>query len=85
MELMDATAKSSHKGGRQSCQHEYKMNEEVGIICSLCNSVITEMRYVLPRFVSEFTTLRKKTNYHKSNGTIGSMTHGNQYKIFWQE
>lgn len=71
MELMDATAKSSHKGGGQSCQHEYKMNEEVGIICSLCNSVITEMRYVLPRFVSEFTTLRKKINYHKSNGTIG--------------
>ncbi|XXG44246.1 hypothetical protein AAC387_Pa01g4103 [Persea americana] len=58
MELMDATAKSSQKGGRQSCQHEYKMNEEVGIICSLCNSVITEMRYVLPRFLHSYGWVR---------------------------
>lgn len=59
MDFFDAIAKSSH-GGELSCQHEYKMDEEVGIICSLCHSVITEMRYVLPRFVSEFIILRKK-------------------------
>ncbi|XP_057509989.1 SNF2 domain-containing protein CLASSY 1-like [Actinidia eriantha] len=43
-----APDKSEHCG--QVCQHEYKLNEEIGIICQLCGIVKTEIKDVSPTF-----------------------------------
>ncbi|KAF8394861.1 hypothetical protein HHK36_018798 [Tetracentron sinense] len=42
---------SPSKGGGQSCQHEYKVDEEIGIICQLCGFVSTEIRDISPPFL----------------------------------
>ncbi|XP_077213128.1 SNF2 domain-containing protein CLASSY 1-like isoform X2 [Tasmannia lanceolata] len=44
----DFTTDNSCKGNRQPCDHEYKLDEQVGLICHLCNIVSTEIKYVLP-------------------------------------
>ncbi|KAM6583076.1 hypothetical protein CsatB_010078 [Cannabis sativa] len=33
------------------CEHDYKVDEEVGILCSLCGYVFTEIRDILPPFM----------------------------------
>ncbi|XP_072960913.1 SNF2 domain-containing protein CLASSY 1-like [Typha angustifolia] len=47
-ELCSETSINSEKNGEQPCQHDYRMNEEAGIVCRLCNFVCTEIRYVSP-------------------------------------
>lgn len=34
------------------CRHDYRLNEEIGIICRLCGFVSTEIKDVPPPFVS---------------------------------
>ncbi|KAA8534022.1 hypothetical protein F0562_031539 [Nyssa sinensis] len=41
--------KSSRHGG-QVCLHEYKLDEEIGILCQLCGFVSTEIKDVSPSF-----------------------------------
>ena len=45
---------ASGKISEEDCQHEYIVNEEVGILCSICGVVFTEIRDVSPPFVSPF-------------------------------
>lgn len=35
------------------CRHDYRLNEEIGIICRLCGFVSTEIKDVPPPFVSQ--------------------------------
>ncbi|XP_062092377.1 SNF2 domain-containing protein CLASSY 1-like [Humulus lupulus] len=42
---------ASEKFSNPECEHEYKVDEEVGILCSLCGSVFTEIRDILPPFM----------------------------------
>lgn len=35
------------------CLHDYRLNEEIGIICRLCGFVSTEIKDVPPPFVSQ--------------------------------
>ncbi|XP_058084564.1 SNF2 domain-containing protein CLASSY 2-like [Magnolia sinica] len=58
IESSDVFRKSSCKGDRQPCQHEYKLDEEVGIVCLLCNVVKTEIRYVSPPFLQKEVMIR---------------------------
>ncbi|KAK3229720.1 hypothetical protein Dsin_001601 [Dipteronia sinensis] len=37
----------------EGCQHEFVTDEEIGIICRLCNFVTTEIRYVTAPFVQQ--------------------------------
>ncbi|CAL5363929.1 unnamed protein product [Camellia sinensis] len=39
---------SKHSG---VCRHEYKINEEIGILCHLCGFVLTEIKDVTPTFL----------------------------------
>lgn len=43
--------KPNGNGGRV-CQHDYRLNEEIGIICRLCGFVCTEIKDVSLPFVS---------------------------------
>lgn len=40
------------------CSHDFKLDEEIGIICTLCGVVCTEIKDVSPPFV------RKQHHHH---------------------
>lgn len=35
------------------CQHEFKLNEEIGMVCHICGFVSTEIRDISAPFVSQ--------------------------------
>lgn len=47
------------------CQHEYKIDEEIGILCRICGFVLTEIRDVSPPFVSHFKPSKCKHFFFK--------------------
>lgn len=49
--MSSAKAKASNGG----CLHDYKVDEELGVLCVLCGFVLTEIKDVSPPFVSPFT------------------------------
>lgn len=65
-EVPNETKKSN---GRQVCQHDYRLNEEIGIVCRSCGFVCTEIRYVsLPFFPSQsWTTSKHARKEEKEN------------------
>lgn len=38
----------------KKCEHDYRLNEQVGMVCRLCGFVETEIKDILPPFVSWF-------------------------------
>ncbi|KAH7854874.1 hypothetical protein Vadar_018632 [Vaccinium darrowii] len=57
-EVPDGIAQNSQRG--QVCRHEYKLNEEIGILCRLCGFVLTEIRDVSPSFLQSTTCMPNK-------------------------
>ncbi|XP_057784680.1 SNF2 domain-containing protein CLASSY 1-like [Salvia miltiorrhiza] len=45
----DEVQNSSWIGGNK-CEHDYRLDEEVGMVCQLCGSVETEIKDILPPF-----------------------------------
>ncbi|KAG0498999.1 hypothetical protein HPP92_003690 [Vanilla planifolia] len=43
---------NSNEDGDQECNHDFKLDEQIGIICQLCNFVQTDIRDVMPQFVT---------------------------------
>lgn len=58
----EAPNETKKSNGRQVCQHDYRLNEEIGIICRSCGFVCTEIRYVSLPFVSTFNIRNSKKN-----------------------
>ena len=50
--LNDAVQESSNISD-PVCEHNYILNEEVGVLCRFCGFVSTEIKDVLPLFVSQ--------------------------------
>lgn len=48
----DGTVPLSSEDGDRACKHDFKLDEQIGIICQLCNFVHTKIRDVMPKFVS---------------------------------
>lgn len=67
---------STEKGGK-GCHHDYRLNEEIGIICRLCGFVSTEIKDVSPPFLSTAGGFIHKeqraeeNSEHKPNGAEG--------------
>ncbi|KAH7537612.1 hypothetical protein FEM48_Zijuj03G0111400 [Ziziphus jujuba var. spinosa] len=59
------------------CQHEYKIDEEIGILCRICGFVLTEIRDVSPPFMqnavwnAEDKRLNEEDLEHKANEDEG--------------
>ncbi|XAR65978.1 Thymine dioxygenase [Bertholletia excelsa] len=51
VEVPPEITQNGNKYGGQFCKHEYKLNEEIGIICQLCGYVSTEIKDVSPTFL----------------------------------
>ncbi|KAI0497260.1 hypothetical protein KFK09_020483 [Dendrobium nobile] len=47
----NGTVPLSNEDGDQACKHDFKLDEQIGIICQLCNYVHTKIRDVMPQFV----------------------------------
>lgn len=45
------------KKGSKVCHHDFRLNEEIGIVCRLCGVVSTEIKDVPPPFVSQIWDL----------------------------
>lgn len=60
MDEVPNETKKSTGIGRQVCQHDYRLNEEIGIVCRSCGFVCTEIRYVSLPFVSNFNIRNAK-------------------------
>ena len=52
-ELPAEISQNPSKLWEQFCRHEFKLNEEIGILCQLCGYVSTEIKDVSPTFVSK--------------------------------
>ncbi|XP_047978811.1 SNF2 domain-containing protein CLASSY 1-like [Salvia hispanica] len=46
----DEMQNSSWIGANNKCAHDYRLDEEVGMVCHLCGSVETEIKDILPPF-----------------------------------
>lgn len=44
------------------CQHEFKLNEEIGILCQLCGYVSTEIKDVSPNFLNSLNPIAYKAS-----------------------
>lgn len=51
--LKDLQALLSTQTTQKNCQHEFKLDEEIGILCQICGFVKTEIKYVSAPFVSQ--------------------------------
>ncbi|CAL5343695.1 unnamed protein product [Camellia sinensis] len=66
---------SGHCG--QVCQHEYELNEEIGILCQLCGFVSTEIKDVSPTFFQTRSlipinhSLNEEDSEHKADEGMG--------------
>lgn len=52
---MESPCKDAHdsvEDGEEKCQHDFKLDEEIGLTCRLCHVVCTERKYVSQSFVS---------------------------------
>lgn len=52
---MDNEAFEKARGG---CEHDYRLDEEIGMCCRLCGHVGTEIKHFSAPFVSETHNLR---------------------------
>lgn len=52
VDLSPGVEKRFGKGGGPQCQHNYKLDEEIGIVCLLCGFVSTEIKDVSPPFMN---------------------------------
>ncbi|KAK9167271.1 hypothetical protein Scep_002462 [Stephania cephalantha] len=42
----------------RSCEHEFKLNEEIGLVCQLCGIVGSEIRHILPYFLQNIAKVK---------------------------
>ncbi|KAI3470924.1 hypothetical protein Pfo_027587 [Paulownia fortunei] len=47
-----AEFQKSSKNGENICEHDYRLNEQVGTVCRMCGFVETEIKDILPPFIS---------------------------------
>ncbi|KAL6980760.1 SNF2 domain-containing protein [Sarracenia purpurea var. burkii] len=61
IEVPADVAQNPIKHHGQVCRHEYKINEEIGIICRLCGFVSTEIKDISPSFLQCTNWIPNKT------------------------
>ncbi|KAK8947325.1 hypothetical protein KSP39_PZI006687 [Platanthera zijinensis] len=68
-ETFDGAVPLSSEDGNQSCSHDFKLDDQIGIICHLCNFVHTDIRDVLPPFMmsEKWSTNREKYGKQEFN------------------
>ncbi|WOL17028.1 hypothetical protein Cni_G25817 [Canna indica] len=61
----------STENGERKCQHDLRLNEEIGLTCRLCNHVFTEIKYVSQPFlqVDSWISFKEKFEAHKRTWT----------------
>ncbi|CAI9091786.1 OLC1v1026899C1 [Oldenlandia corymbosa var. corymbosa] len=52
---------------RNGCQHDYRLNEEIGVICRLCGFVLTEIKDVSPPVWSSTNSANSYVNKEQKN------------------
>ncbi|KAI3908451.1 hypothetical protein MKX01_009253 [Papaver californicum] len=64
------------------CQHEYQLDEEVGLICLLCKTVVTEIRDMSLPFLQEKGWSRCEQQWKVKNDAKGPDVNSTKFDIF---
>lgn len=64
----------------EGCKHEYRLDEEIGILCPLCGFVSTEIKYVTPDFVSKMQLKMKLFCFFCVCSCVGQLI----FQISWR-
>ncbi|KAG9439628.1 hypothetical protein H6P81_019793 [Aristolochia fimbriata] len=49
--LSKPTSVTFCEGETQTCQHEYRLDERVGLVCQLCYTVVTDIKHIFPPYM----------------------------------
>ncbi|KAI0519832.1 hypothetical protein KFK09_007293 [Dendrobium nobile] len=60
----------SDKASDQVCKHDFKLDEQVGIICRFCNFVHTDIRNVMPPFMTADGRMSSNKEYWGKEGFL---------------
>ncbi|OVA02805.1 SNF2-related [Macleaya cordata] len=82
VEFSNEVVEKSSESDELPCQHEYQLDEEIGVICQLCRSVITEIRYVSPPFLQSIGWVRDKDQCNVTNELGCTLTGDMDLDIF---
>jgi len=55
-EFFGGATDTSDNDAEHTCQHVYKLDDQIGMTCQLCNFVCTEIRYIAPPMVTSTRT-----------------------------
>ncbi|RZC91844.1 hypothetical protein C5167_021557 [Papaver somniferum] len=67
---------------KASCQHEYHLDEEIGLICLLCKSVVTEIRDMSLPFLQDKGWSRCEAQWKVKNDMKGPDINTTKFDIF---
>ncbi|KAG9142153.1 hypothetical protein Leryth_007601 [Lithospermum erythrorhizon] len=71
----------SEKGGKY-CHHDYRLNEEVGVVCNLCGFVSIEIKNVSPSFLpTKYYTPNKEQRHDEVKELKPSEGDDEQFKV----
>ncbi|XP_074565015.1 SNF2 domain-containing protein CLASSY 1-like [Curcuma longa] len=67
MESPYEDAHDSVEDGEEKCQHDFKLDEEIGLTCRLCHVVCTERKYVFQSFLkcNDWVSFKEKFDAQK--------------------
>lgn len=63
VEIPANAAQKPSEDSRKFCRHDYKLDEEIGIICKICGFVSTEIKDVSPPFMQQCTSIPNNRMY----------------------
>ncbi|XP_057980606.1 SNF2 domain-containing protein CLASSY 1-like [Malania oleifera] len=70
VEVSAGIVQKSSKDRRQFCQHIYKLDEELGILCQVCGFVSAEIKEVLPPFVQCTSWITNDKKLHSEENSV---------------
>lgn len=69
IQFHDSQARVSAESLQKSsgnCRHDFRLDEEVGVLCRICGFVSTEIKHVSAPFVSLNSRMKSFSNYYFS-------------------
>ncbi|CAN0888413.1 SNF2 domain-containing protein CLASSY 2 [Linum grandiflorum] len=78
-----STKNVENEEGKSGCLHAYKLDEEIGIICTRCGFVKTEIKYVTPPFAeAEYASSNAERKPNDVVDDSSEVNHDEEIKLF---
>ncbi|CAN1812146.1 SNF2 domain-containing protein CLASSY 1 [Linum perenne] len=77
-----ASAKKVEKEGKSGCLHEFKLDEEIGILCTICGYVKLEIKYVTPPFAENASSAAERNPNNEADESEVKADGEEEIKLF---